>query len=922
MGRLSSTKSGGRYKSRASGGDFDFGSAEGLAEYARTVGLESDVSKILGDTDKPKLGALQRLSKTLGAFNPAEAILTGIEKGAGAGVGKYISGIGKGLASGLTGKDYEGERRYFKEVAGALGIENGIAKSGIGFVGDVLLDPTTYFGGAIARGLGLGVKGAGKAVTKGITKISPESAAGLATAKEGLSDAFGNLFRAGYKTQEGFVGDTMRLLGRTNKAAKGLAESNLARLGTGILTPEQNAEVFTRLSGGKRLEFLLRSGEVPQNIKYTTSDAFRGMKMELDDILLQKELNPTNITKSVLKREKELQKALVKESGEVAQRAVLKGATGAVKETLEQQMARGAKFGQELVGDEFYRSYFPFLKKEKVSKFLTETQPLRIGSESYKKQFKNLLTDENLEQDVAKAFFNRETQVVSDRLTKDFLKNVAVGKYGKPLKAFKSEQEALQAGYRLLREKGIHGKELGYIPKWDYKFLQDMFSPEFKSIDMIAKATGFDAITSLFKRSVTGMFPAFHIRNYVSGMIQNYEVLGLTALDPKIIASGQKLALNAIRGTKMTGKYADTLKPFTERFAFSSFYKNEFDNALNAGQTLEQYQKIFSKGTLKSTVKSAGLSTDSAHFRVAREVGNYIEMQQKATAYIAALTQGKTVKEALLLAEKAGFDYKMLTKFESQILRRIVPFYSFTRKNIELQLKTLGENPQRINQIIRSIENIGAEVSPEEKQGLPEYLKQSLGISLGKDAESGLTRYVSSFGTPIEAFTQLFKPNTVLTVISQTNPLIKAPIELGIGKDSFRQRDLKDVYDAKEYSDVPQVIKDLLDIKEVERFRYEKRNGKLVPVESYIQYVADPEKLLIARSLFTSRGITFFDNVFDKDISKMAKFINLFTGIKAQEINPEVTAALKEKDNKRALEDILIRLGELREFRSLYKPKQ
>ena len=93
-------------------------------------------------------------------------------------------------------------------------------------------------------------------------------------------------------------------------------------------------------------------------------------------------------------------------------------------------------------------------------------------------------------------------------------------------------------------------------------------------------------------------------------------------------------------------------------------------------------------------------------------------------------------------------------------MRRIVPFYSFTRKNIELQLKTLGTNPQRINQVMKLFSNnplelvgvaSGTPLTSEEQKALPQFIKESLGIQL-KDTPEGLKTFVSSFGTPIEDF--------------------------------------------------------------------------------------------------------------------------------------------------------------------------
>jgi len=858
----------------------DLGTLEGLRVKAEEVGLGAEAAKIV-DT-APKLSFLQRLGKGLGAFNPAEAILTGAEEGIGKGLLEYPKNILQGIGSAITGKELEKGRRGFKEVAKEIGIENKILQFGIGFVGDVLLDPTTYFGGAIAKGLGFGVKGVSKVALKGVGKVAPEVETGLKLVGTGLQDALGRAFQYGYKATKGAKEDVLSFLSKTQKARLGLASSNLDRLGTGVLTQAQREELALKMIAGKRAEF-----------------AAREAGKSADEI--------ANLARQAAESTDPL-----------------------VKKTIEEQIARSKKIGEQIGLENPYETYFPFIKKNKVQKFLNETSGLKIGSEGYKKQFKNLLTNENLELDPAKAFFTREAQVVTDNMTRDFLSGY-VKKYGKELSEFKNSDEAIKSGYQFIKEKGIFGKEVGYVSKYDAALIRDSISPEFQTINMLAKATGFDALTSLFKRSVTGLFAPFHIRNYVSGHIQNFETLGVEALNPKNIAIGKKIAYLMGKGEKIpageitlagkTTKFSDIMKPFVDRFSGDTFYNADFDLALKAGGELKNASKVFSMVRIKETVKTLGLGQQAIPFKIGRGIGQFIEHQQKATAYITALGQGKNIDDALRLAEAAGFDYRALTRFESQVMRRIIPFYSFTRKNIELQLKTLGENPQRINQVLKFFENLGEPFSEAEKKYLPDFIRESIGVKL-EDTPEGLKQYISSFGTPIEAFTQLFGKNPILRVISTTNPILKVPVEIGIGKDSFRQRDLKDVYSANEYKFAPQVIKDLLDIKEVEKPIYKRdKNNKLIKVGTKTQYNADPVKLLIARSLFTSRGVTYLDQLFGGDLKGFVKVLKTTTGIKPQQIDIESQKYFKEKDQMRELEDLLLRTGDIKKFEKVYEPK-
>lgn len=921
MGRLSgsntsstTTKKRGRLASPSS----DLSGISGLQMTAEQAGLGAQARQIV--QPEPRLSFLQRLSRGLGAFNPAEAILTGMEEGGfGAGLKEYGKNVVQGIASSVTGVDYENERRSFSDVAEKYGVENGIARFGLGLAGDILLDPSTYFGGALIKGmLKLATTGSNIGV-KAIGRLAPETERGLRIASEGVKDAFGRAFKYGYRTSEGAAQDVLTFLSKEERAKLGLATSNLNRLGTGVLTKNQQEELAVNLISGKRAEFEARE---------------QGLKIANE---VNKKLNrPLGENEGL---DKDTISAVLKEAGQAGREATFRNISDpTVKQVAEEQIERSKKIGETLGLENPYEVYFPFLKKDKLEGFLSQTSGIRVGSEGYRKQFKNLLTNENIELDPAKAFFTREAQIATDRMTADFLHGF-VRRYGKKLDDFENSDEALKAGFHLVKDKGLFGKAVGYLNKYDTALLRDSLSPEFQTINMLAKASGFDALTSLFKRSVTGLFLPFHVRNFVSGQIQNFETLGPAALNPKNIAVGQKIAYlmgkdsklpnNTIRISGKPMKFQQVMKPFVDRFSGDTFYNNDFLDAVKDGGALRQAEKTLSKSAARSTLgfqKGNALplvGKDSVPMRTARAVGQFIEHQQKATAYITALDQGKSIKEALKIAEMAGFDYRALTRFESQILRRIIPFYSFTRKNIGLQLRTLGENPQRINQVLRFFENIGEPISGDEEQNLPDYLKESIGIKL-PDTPDGLKQYISGFGTPIEQFASLFGKNPILRAISQTNPILKVPIELGIGKDSFRQRDLKEVYTADEYKAAPQILKDILEIKEVKKDTLKKdASGKLVKTGERSQFVADPIKLLVARSLFTSRGVTYLDQVFGEDMKGLVKLFKTTTGVRpTKPIDLEQLKSINETKVRRELEDLLTQYGVTRQFRTTYIPKE
>lgn len=641
-----------------------------------------------------------------------------------------------------------------------------------------------------------------------------------------------------------------------------------------------------------------------------------------------------------------------------------------IADAASRQLRRGQQVAYEAGIDDPFRMYAPSIdkgitEKQRLLNFFSGTKGVKVGSQDYMKEFRNLLKDEDLLKDRS-LFLRVEDEIATNELTKEFL-NKTVDDFGQSLDAFKSESEATKAGYRVLKEKGIFGKEIGYIKDADWKFLNSQINGNYKAFDAIAKATGFDAATSLFKRFVTGIFAPFHVRNFASGEIQNFELIGKVAQSPKVQAGGLRLAHKISQGA-----YTELVDPFDralalgkkaekfgnqtlelggkswklddigeaieKRFGGSSRYNVEYnsltsdadklvDAAAFSKESIKEWSKSFTHLDLKKNPIEGLIGENNPLFKKARAIGAWVEMQQKSKLVLGALEKGMNMEEALQVAAKGGFDYRALTQFESKIMRRVMPFYSFNRKNAELQLKVLGENPQRINQVIRSVENVQnlweTNLTAEEKKNLPAYLKDYLSVATGRTSK-GVPQFISTFGTPIEAFTELVRfqaegkssiERTFLATISKVNPYLKVPIEIGMGKDSFRQRDIKEVYTAPEYATAPEFIKDFLRIKEVTK--KDSRTG--IPRTIY---VADPDRLHVVRSLFTSRGFTYFNNVFNGDVDGFLKIVNALSGIKATQVDIDRQAGFTDRRKQEELGDILRRNGVLSEFNKLFIPKE
>ena len=830
---------------------------EGLLGLAQKSGLGTKAQKIVEGSEK-KQSLLSRATDILSRGNYASA-------GAVKAVIKGENVLGE-FWKGLKGQ----EKETYADVLKEAGIENKYARAGLGFVGDVLLDPTTYIpiGGLVGK-LGTKVVKPGIKVAKELPMIGKAIKATEAVASP-IKDAFGKAFAYGYGTTKGLSTDVSRSVNVLRGTKKKVATEVIERYKG--LSKEAEQKMFNILVDTRKEELIAREA---------------GIKgVNFGDVVLNKAKNTgaSDKTLNIIKTQFEKNKELAKIAG------------------IEQP----------------FEAYFPFIRADNIKKIEESARALSLGNEGYLKRFQAKLKPEEIINSVPEAYARREYQVVRDKITRESLESIAE-KYGKK---FATEEEAVKAGYRALKEKGQYGKIVGYLKDEDTKFVNNLFNPEFATIDKLAKASGFDSFNRLWKTAVTKYFPSFHARNFVSGITQNYEVVGKDALNPTIHKIANSLfkdlktgADRTIRIGKKSGSSQALLKPFVETFG-----DGDWKHIADIGDAIAEGMNPMK---LKDFVPSKLSKLDYG-----AKIGEWVESQQKLVAYISGIKQGKSVDDALKLAEQAGFDYSKITQFEQKVLKRIIPFYTFTRKNLELQGRTLATNPQRIGNILKGFRNVGVGISggtptEEELRGLPDYVTQGLNIRTGKFDKFGRPLYATAGGTGIEAAFQQLGGNIPIKLLSQTNPIIKFIFERATGIDTFRSSGgtitkTTDVKNADNYSNAPKVLKDWLHLREVKKANYVE--GK--KVGERIGYEADPKRLAILNALPTSRFVSTVGGLASRGKTKGEKVLGLFTGVKTYPVDIEQQGYFKNREAREELTRLLEDAGVVKKFETTYVPKK
>jgi len=184
--------------------------------------------------------------------------------------------------------------------------------------------------------------------------------------------------------------------------------------------------------------------------------------------------------------------------------------------------------------------------------------------------------------------------------------------------------------------------------------------------------------------------------------------------------------------------------------------------------------------------------------------------------YLESVLRGDTAKSAANMANLTQVNYKpnAFTAFERDVLKRLVPFYSYTKGITPFIADEVLNNPAGLTGASVRLVNKASE--PNENFFTPEYLRQSASIPLpsgfpgiGLPENSPLQRFVTNIDLPYESAVNLITPGvgntlydkvasglqkTASNVLGQTNPLLKGPLEMIANRQFYSGRQLSDLY--------------------------------------------------------------------------------------------------------------------------------
>ncbi len=258
-----------------------------------------------------------------------------------------------------------------------------------------------------------------------------------------------------------------------------------------------------------------------------------------------------------------------------------------------------------------------------------------------------------------------------------------------------AEMEGKQGGLKSLVEgRNIGSKDGNLFNVFDSDLYFDKDTAEalmqmtklFSSNDETKRLLRFyDTVLSRLKYLQTAPNPGFHIRNTKSDIFMNY-LAGVT--NPKRYRQAERLVRKEHdTGVKVVLKNGEILKHHEIMNLYDGMGLRSGYFHADAGLIPEEGTKIL-RGT-GSKIRQASENREDI-----MRVANWINSLE--TMGSAKMSVDQIAEMAAKNVKKYNFDYQDLTSVEQSFFRRVIPFYTFMRKNVPVMLESLATQPGKM----------------------------------------------------------------------------------------------------------------------------------------------------------------------------------------------------------------------------------
>ena len=329
------------------------------------------------------------------------------------------------------------------------------------------------------------------------------------------------------------------------------------------------------------------------------------------------------------------------------------------------------------------------------------------------------------------------------------------------------------------------------------------------------------------------------------------------------------------------------------------------------------------RGAVAEAVEAGNVNPFSRHNALVRSGQHFAQwaddVNRLATG-IESLKRGASLEEAAEDIIKFHFDFShhSFTPFENSVMRRMFPFYAWTRRNVPAQLWAAIHTPGRfvMPAKVQRAWNADEEIN---ESVLPEYMVEGVPIRVVDDNE-GRPQYVYGIGLPAEDLNMMvFRGSgpevlrSIRKIASQLSPQIKGIAEPVMQQNLFFAKKLADMNRAPAaFRLLPKPVKSWINLREIKR------------PDGGITYTMNPLYLNMFENNPTGfqRLIKSVSKLFDPRRGMDARVINAISGSKLESVDLEQQRIQRLRElNEQRLNELAMQGEPVKTYTSYYTPE-
>lgn len=336
----------------------------------------------------------------------------------------------------------------------------------------------------------------------------------------------------------------------------------------------------------------------------------------------------------------------------------------------------------------------------------------------------------------------------------------------------------------------------------------------------------FDAQTQWFKGVVTSS-PGFHARNAMSNNVIGFMKHGPRWFNMRDARDSFVLSLTTLKGEEAAKKALKNIGVGDDAYVKIMnrvIGKDPSGNPVKLNSLVDYLKRKgvasrashgFDDNTVQMAMGEAistmnPMSKNFALFGASREVGSLIESTDRTHAFlldVIDLSKGGSITDTVLefakMESKKWFlDYRDLTSFERNVMKRVIPFYSWIRKNTANQVSMLFD-PQMWGRLSLQPKAFNMfEDKDVERSELYDYQRRRGDVIIGENEAGPITMWpnipfmdlnVLPLGFGESGMPRMRPLGTIASeFIGMSNPVLKSTVELATNHDTFRGTQMPD----------------------------------------------------------------------------------------------------------------------------------